>query len=124
LSAGPRATAPCLVGQPLLQHSRSARSSSPAGSSPCNGRGAGAILGRALWVFLPAGVLLGLAYTANLEALDRGWVTDVTPLYVTEAFWAVLAAAAFLGKSERIGRRLILAVLLMAAGASLIGIFR
>lgn len=82
-------------------------------------------LRRALVPFLPAGALLGLAYSANMEALDRGRVTVVTPLYATEALWAVLFAALFLGAGkERIGARLLLAVALTASGAALIGAAR
>jgi drug/metabolite transporter (DMT)-like permease len=74
--------------------------------------------------FVPAGVLLGLAYAALLEALTRGRVTIVTPLYATESFWTVLLAAVFLGRSERIGARLLFSAALMVAGAALIGAFR
>ena len=82
-------------------------------------------LRRAAAPFLPAGVLFGLAYSANLEALDRGRVTVVTPLYATEALWAVLLAALVLGaRRERIGVRLLIAVASMASGAALIGGFR
>jgi len=55
--------------------------------------------------FLAAGVLLGLAYSCNLESLARGRVTVVSPFYATEALWAVLFAYVFLGRSERIGAR-------------------
>ena len=74
--------------------------------------------------FLPAGLLLGLAYCANLEALTRGRVTVVTPFYGTEALWAVLLAYLVLGRSERIGARVLVAACLMVAGAALIGAFR
>jgi len=74
--------------------------------------------------FVPAGVLLGLAYVALLEALTRGRVTIVTPLYATESFWTVLFAAVFLGRSERIGPRLLFSAALMVGGAALIGAFR
>jgi drug/metabolite transporter (DMT)-like permease len=74
--------------------------------------------------FAPAGVLLGLAYVALLEALTRGRVTIVTPLYATESFWTVLLASVFLGRSERIGPRLLFSAGLMVGGAALIGAFR
>jgi drug/metabolite transporter (DMT)-like permease len=74
--------------------------------------------------FVPAGVLLGLAYVALLEALTRGRVTIVTPLYATESFWTFLLAAVFLGRGERIGPRLLLSAALMVGGAALIGAFR
>jgi drug/metabolite transporter (DMT)-like permease len=74
--------------------------------------------------FVPSGILLGLAYCANLEALARGRVTVVSPFYGTEALWAVLFAYLVLGRSERIGLRLVLAAGLMVTGAALIGVFR
>ena len=76
-----------------------------------------AALARAWLAFVPAGVLLGLAYCANLEALTRGRVTIVSPFYGTEALWALVIAYAFLGRSERIGGRVL-------AAAALIGAFR
>ncbi len=87
-------------------------------------RGAFAAIRRAFGPFLLAGLLLGAAYAALLEALTRGRVTVVTPLYATESFWTVLLAAIFLGRSERIGPRLLLAAGLMVGGAGLIGAFR
>jgi drug/metabolite transporter (DMT)-like permease len=79
---------------------------------------------RAFRPFVPAGVLLGLAYAALLEALTRGRVTIVTPLYATESFWTFALAGLVLGRSERIGVRLVLLAGLMVAGAALIGAFR
>jgi len=79
---------------------------------------------RAALPFLPAGLLIGGAYTALLEALTRGRVTVVTPLYATESLWTVLLAWILLGRSERIGSRLLVATGLMVAGAALIGAFR
>ena len=87
------------------------------------GRGTGAALRLGLVPFLPAGALLGLAYLANLEALDRGRVTVVSPFYGTEALWAVLLAYLFLGRSERIGPRVVAAAALMVVGTTLIGAF-
>ena len=74
--------------------------------------------------FLPAGLLIGAAYAALLEALTRGRVTVVTPLYATESLWTVLLAWIFLGRSERIGPRLLASAGLMVGGAALIGAFR
>jgi drug/metabolite transporter (DMT)-like permease len=88
------------------------------------GRGTGAALARAWVPFGPAGILLGLAYCANLEALTRGRVTIVSPFYGTEALWALVIAYAFLGRSERIGARVLTAAALMVTGAALIGAFR
>jgi len=81
-------------------------------------------LRRALLPFLPAGLLIGAAYTALFEALTRGRVTVVTPLYATESLWTVVLAWIFLGRSERIGARLLVAAGLMVGGAALIGAFR
>jgi drug/metabolite transporter (DMT)-like permease len=79
---------------------------------------------RAALPFLPAGLLIAAAYTALFEALTRGRVTVVTPLYATESLWTVLLAWIFLGRSERIGARLLTAAALMVGGAALIGAFR
>jgi drug/metabolite transporter (DMT)-like permease len=79
---------------------------------------------RAFAPFVPAGILVGLAYAALLDALSRGRVTIVTPLYATESFWTVVLASIFLGRSERIGVRVVTAAALMIAGAALIGAFR
>lgn len=87
-------------------------------------RAALAAVRRAAVPFVPAGILLGAAYAALLEALTRGRVTIVTPLYATEAFWTVLISLAILGRTERIGARLLTAAALMVSGAALIGVFR
>lgn len=79
---------------------------------------------RALLPFLGGGILLGAAYAALLEALTRGRVTIVTPLYATESFWTVILASIFMARSERIGARLLVAAVLMVGGAALIGAFR
>ena len=69
-------------------------------------------------------LLLGAAYACLLEALDRGRVTVVAPLYATESLWAVLFAALLLRTSEAVGRRLVAAAVLMVLGGALIGISR
>jgi drug/metabolite transporter (DMT)-like permease len=74
--------------------------------------------------FLPAGICLGAAYLSLIEALDRGPVTIVAPLNATQSLWGVIFAAAFLGKREAIGPRLVAAALLVVAGGVLIGISR
>lgn len=74
--------------------------------------------------FVPAGLCLGLAYTALIEAFDRGRVTIVAPLNATQSLWAVVIAALVLGRSEAIGRRLVLAAVLVVAGGALIGATR
>lgn len=81
-------------------------------------------LGRAAPAFAVAGLCLGLAYSALIAGLDRGRVSVVAPLNATQSLWAVVFAAAFLRQSEAIGRRVILAAVLVVAGGALIGIFR
>lgn len=71
--------------------------------------------------FLPAGVALGLAYASLLLAFSRGPVTVVAPLNATQSLWAVVFAAAFLGRAEAIGPRLVLAAALVVAGSALVG---
>lgn len=78
----------------------------------------------ALLPFAPAGVLLALAYGSLLVALDRGPVTVVAPLNGTQAFWAVAVAAVVVGRSEGLGRRLLLGAALIVGGGALIGAFR
>ncbi len=78
----------------------------------------------AVRAFVPAGVSLGLAYTAVVLALDRGRVTVVAPLNATQSLWAVVLAALFIGHLELIGRRTVLAGLLVVAGAVLVSATR
>jgi drug/metabolite transporter (DMT)-like permease len=81
-------------------------------------------LAQALPAFAPAGVALALGYAALLVALDGGKVSVVSPLNATGSLWAILLAAAVLGRSDAIGRRTVLAALLVVAGGALIGAFR
>jgi drug/metabolite transporter (DMT)-like permease len=74
--------------------------------------------------FAPAGVTLGLAYAAVIVALDRGRVTVVAPLTATQSLWGVLLAALVIGRAEMIGRRTVLAGVLVVVGAVLIGATR
>lgn len=74
--------------------------------------------------FLPAGIILGAAYLCLIVALDRGRVTIIAPLNATQSLWGVIFAAAFLGKREAIGPRLLAAAMLVVAGGVLIGISR
>jgi drug/metabolite transporter (DMT)-like permease len=74
--------------------------------------------------FAVAGVSLGLAYAALVAGLDSGRVTIVAPLNATQSLWAVVLGAAFLGSSEAIGRRVVVAAVLVVAGGALIGVFR
>lgn len=90
-------------------------------------RGPRGLAGRvwsAVPVFLPAGVVFGLSYAFLFEAYYRGRVTVVAPLVATESLWAVLLAALLVGKSELIGRRLVLGAVLIVAGGALIGVSR
>ena len=74
--------------------------------------------------FAPAGVALGLAYASIVAALDRGPVTVVAPLNATQSLWGVVFAALLIGRAEMIGRRTVLASVLVVAGAVLIGATR
>jgi drug/metabolite transporter (DMT)-like permease len=74
--------------------------------------------------FVLPGVCLGLAYASLLLAFSRGPVTVVAPLNATQSLWAVAFAAAFLGRSEAIGWRLVVAAALVVAGSALIGATR
>jgi drug/metabolite transporter (DMT)-like permease len=84
----------------------------------------GHALREARWALLLAGLLQGGAYAALLEALTRGRVTVVVPLYTTEALWAVVLAALFLRRRELVGARVAAAAALMVAGGALIGVGR
>ena len=81
-------------------------------------------LWRAVPAFAPAGITLAIGYDALLAALDRGRVSVVSPLNATGSLWAVLLAALVIGRSELIGRRTILAALLIVAGGAFISAFR
>lgn len=73
---------------------------------------------------LPAGAALGGAYLALVAAYDAGPVTRVAPLAGTQPLWAVAIAAVVLGRSERVGARLVAAAGLVVAGGALIGLGR
>ena len=74
--------------------------------------------------FASSGVVTALAQATLLEALDRGRVTVVAPLVGTGVLWTVVFAAIFLGRSELIGKRLVLVALLVVAGGTLVGATR
>lgn len=78
-------------------------------------------IARAVVPFLPAGLLMGLVYLTLLSALDHGRVTVVAPLNGTNALWTVLFSALVIRRLELVGRRLVLAALLVVAGGALIG---
>mgnify|MGYP001388542648 CR=1 FL=1 len=77
---------------------------------------------RAFPPFLIASVAFGLSYVGLLEAFARGAVTIVAPITGTYALWTVVLAALFLRDSEAVSRRLVLAALLIVAGASIVGV--
>lgn len=74
--------------------------------------------------FVPAGLTLGTAYAFLVEALAHGRVTVVAPLNATQSIFAVLFAAIIVGRAELIGRRTVIAGLLIVAGGALIGATR
>jgi drug/metabolite transporter (DMT)-like permease len=74
--------------------------------------------------FVPAGVCFGLSYVFIFEAYYRSRVTVVSPLVATESLWGVGLSALLIGRSELVGRRLVLGALLIVAGGALIGAFR
>jgi uncharacterized membrane protein len=80
--------------------------------------------GRALRVFLPAGLLFGLSYVSLFEAYYRGRVTVVAPLVATESLWGVAFSVLLLRRSELVGRRLFVGAALIVAGGALIGASR
>jgi drug/metabolite transporter (DMT)-like permease len=88
------------------------------------GRDTPRALAGAAMPFLPAAATLSLAYVALLEAFDRGEVTVVAPLNATQSLWAVAFAAVFLGRSEAIGGRLVLAAVLIVTGSAIVGAAR
>jgi drug/metabolite transporter (DMT)-like permease len=75
--------------------------------------------------FAPAGVALAAAYGLLFEAFDRGRVSIVAPLNATQSLWAVALSALLLGRAtDVIGRRLVVAGVLIVAGAAFIGAVR
>jgi transporter family protein len=78
----------------------------------------------ALGSFAVAGLTLGAAYICLVEGLAHGRVTVVSPLNATQSLWGVVFAAIVVGRSEMIGRRTVVAGLLVVAGGALIGATR
>jgi drug/metabolite transporter, DME family len=79
---------------------------------------------RALAPFASSGLLAALAQLTLFEALDRARVTVVAPLAGTGVLWTVVFAAIFLGKSELVGRRLVVVALFVVAGGALVAATR
>jgi len=77
-------------------------------------------LGSGARYFLLSGLAMGAAYCLLLSAFARGKVTIVSPLNSTYALWGVLIAAVVMRQSEAITRRVVLAALLIVAGAAVI----
>ena len=77
-----------------------------------------------LRAYVPAGVFLALAYGALVTAFDRGDVGIVAPLNATQSLFGVAFATLLYRKTEAIGRRTLLAGVLVVLGGALIGAFR
>jgi drug/metabolite transporter (DMT)-like permease len=78
----------------------------------------------ALGPYALSGLVLAGGQLALFEALDRARVTVVAPLAGTGVLWTVVLAALFLGRSELVGRRLVVVALLVLAGGTLVGATR
>ncbi|MGH3112247.1 MAG: EamA family transporter, partial [Gaiellaceae bacterium] len=78
----------------------------------------------ALVPFASSGLVTALAQATLFEALDRARVTVVAPLAGTGVLWTVVCAASYLGRSELVGRRLVVVALLVVAGSTLVGATR
>ena len=78
----------------------------------------------ALPAFALSAVVTALAQVLLFAALDRTRVTIVAPLTGTGVLWTVLLAAVFLGRSELVGRRLLVVSLLVVAGSALVAAAR
>ncbi len=78
----------------------------------------------ALGPFALSGLTLGASYIFLVEALAHGRVTVVAPLSATQSLWGVVFAALIVGRSEMIGRRTVIAGLLVVAGGALISATR
>lgn len=74
--------------------------------------------------FASSAVLTGLGQASLFEALGRARVTVVAPLTGTGVLWTVVLSAIFLGRSELVGRRLVVVALLVVAGGALVGATR
>jgi drug/metabolite transporter (DMT)-like permease len=73
---------------------------------------------------LPAGLIFAAALGMLVVAFTEGRVSIVAPLNATQALFAVGLAHLVFPASERIGPRLVLAAVLVVAGAGIVGAFR
>ncbi len=78
----------------------------------------------ALGSFALSGLILGASYICLVEGLAHGRVTVIAPLNATQSLWGVVFAALIIGRSEMIGRRTVIAGLLVVAGGALISATR
>jgi drug/metabolite transporter (DMT)-like permease len=74
--------------------------------------------------FASSAVLTALGQVCLFEALARARVTVVAPLTGTGVLWTVVLSAIFLGRTELVGRRLVVVALLVVAGGALVGATR
>jgi drug/metabolite transporter (DMT)-like permease len=74
--------------------------------------------------FAMSGLVTAVAQASLFEALDRARVTVIAPLVGTGVLWTVVFAAVFLGRSELVGRRLVVVAVLVVAGGTLVGATR
>jgi uncharacterized membrane protein len=73
---------------------------------------------------LPAGLIFAAALGMLVIAFTEGRVSIVAPLNATQALFAVGLAHLVFPTSERIGPRLVLAAVLVVAGAAIVGALR
>ena len=83
-----------------------------------------ALVRRSAVPFVLPGLAIGFAYDGLTEAFSRAKVTVVAPLNATSAIWAILAAVVVMRQAENIGRRLVLAAVLIVAGAAVVSATR
>jgi drug/metabolite transporter (DMT)-like permease len=74
--------------------------------------------------WLVPGAFVGFSYVALFEAFYRGTVAVVSPIVATESLFGVAFSAWLIGRSEGIGRRVVVGALLVVSGAVLITAFR
>ncbi len=74
--------------------------------------------------FLIAGLAFGAGYAMLLSAFARGKVTIVSPLNSTFILWTVVLSAIFLGRSEAISKRLLIAAILVLGGVAIVAATR